>query len=110
MNYNLLMQVCSLFPEMVLRAQLLHSLFTPIRQEQTRAVTVAKKKRSKDKVVKLSKRFVKGLQNPHAGPDAFFSEGDPFRFAIRSTKSGSMTQEIFYGWCIHFVKHLPKNQ
>ena len=65
---------------------------------------------SKDDVVKLSSRFVEGLQNPHAGPDAFFNEVNPFGFTVRSTKSRSMTQEICYDWCIHFVKHLPKKQ
>ena len=78
----------SLYPEIVLRAQLLHSLFTQIRQKQTRAVTVAQKNLSKDNDVKLSSCFVEGLQNLHAGPDSFFNEVNPFGFTIQSTKMG----------------------
>ena len=60
--------------------------------------------------IKLSSRFVEGLQNPNSGFDAYFKQVNPNRFTVRSTKSGSMTQEIFLDWCIHFVKHLPKGQ
>lgn len=35
---------------------------------------------------------------------------NPFGFCVRHNSSGSMTQETFYDYAVHFVRHLPESQ
>ena len=58
--------------------------------------------------IKLSQRFSDGLSDPKSGPRAYLNERNPYGFMIRATNNGSMTQDSFYDWCLHFVKHLPE--
>ena len=65
---------------------------------------------SPDDYIKVPLRFSKGLANLHAGSKDFVERINPCGFCVRGTKNGSMTQEIFFDFCVHFVKHLPPNQ
>ena len=37
-------------------------------------------------------------------------ESNPYRFACRTTKFVSMTQQIMMDFAMHFFKHLPSDQ
>ena len=52
----------------------------------------------------VNPRFTVGLSDPDAGPNDYFEHRNPCGFTIRSTKNGSMTQETFFDYCVHFVK------
>ena len=66
--------------------------------------------------VKVPVGYVQGLVDPKKYGLQNFSDAttdvdaNPMGFSVRVTKSGSMTQDTFYDWCLHFIKHLPKSQ
>ena len=77
-----------------------------------RQVKVGEKNKTfhKDDPVVLAERFKDGLRNPKSGAKAFTENINPFGFCVRATNNGSMTQDSFYDWCLHFIKHLPEKQ
>ena len=57
-----------------------------------------------DEKIYVNPRFSVGLSDPESGPKDFFEHRNPCGFSIRSTKNGSMTQDTFFDYCVHFVK------
>ena len=62
-----------------------------------------KKAYTEDEEIKLAERFGDGLRNPKAGPKAFTEDNNPYGFCVRATNNGSMAQDSFYDWCLHFI-------
>ena len=60
--------------------------------------------------INLPDRFQIGLANPSAGPKDFIDHVNPYGFYVRATNNGSMTQDIFYDYCVMFVDNLEKCQ
>ena len=72
--------------------------------------STASKKYSRDDEINVPSRFIEGLANPNAGVEDTDEIKNQFGFSVRSTKNGSMTQDTFYDWCLHFIKHLLEGQ
>ena len=53
----------------------------------------------------VAPRFGEGLADPNAGPKDFFAIKNPCGFAVRATKNGSMTQDKFFDFCVHYVNN-----
>ena len=60
---------------------------------------------SEDDKIFVNPRFSVGLADPNAGPKSFVDHQNPCGFCVRATKNGSMTQESFFDFCVHFVKN-----
>ena len=60
---------------------------------------------SEDDKIFVNPRFSVGLADPNAGPKSFLDHQNPCGFCVRATKNGSMTQESFFDFCVHFVKN-----
>ena len=63
-----------------------------------------------DDLINLPPRFSEGLADPNPGPKEWEEDRNTYGFSVRATNNGSMTQDTFYDYCLHFVKHLPENQ
>ena len=56
----------------------------------------------------LNPGFIVGLIDPSMGEKDFCERQNPCGFAGRGEKNGSITQERYFNYCIHFVNHLPQ--
>ena len=60
--------------------------------------------------INLSPRFAEGLADPNTGAKDWLTDKNTYDFSVRATNNGSMTQDTFFDFCLHFIKHLPNGQ